>query len=204
MEIILFATTRAFNCHNALAMQSLNFSPFPVLQTNRLLLRQLQPADAPAIFALRTDDATNRLIGRKKATAIEEAYTFIENRNEDIVANKSMYWAVCLKNEPALTGTFCLFNFDTAQAAAEVGYEFLPRFRAQGLAKEALESVLQYCFETLGLKRVDAYVNKENEPSLRLLKKLEFVVNPERKDEHNANNLILQLEQALLLPAQIL
>lgn len=202
MEIILFATTRAFNCHNALAMQSLNFSPFPVLQTNRLLLRQLQPADAPAIFALRTDDATNRLIGRKKATAIEEAYTFIENRNEDIVANKSMYWAVCLKNEPGLAGTFCLFNFNAEYAAAEVGYEFLPHFRGRGFAKEALESVLQYCFETLKLKRIDAYVNKENEPSLRLLKKLGFVVNPERKDEHNANNLILQIERGL--PAQTL
>ena len=58
---MLFATTRAFNYQDEPFMHHLNFTPFPVLYTNRLLLRQLQPADAQAVFELRTDDAVKRL-----------------------------------------------------------------------------------------------------------------------------------------------
>lgn len=186
----------SFFCILATGMLPLNFTPFPVLYTGRLVLRQLQPADAQAIFELRTDDVVNKLVGRKKATAIEEAYTFIENRNKDIADNKSLYWAVCLKDKPELTGTYCLFNFNRDLAVAEVGYEFLPVYRGQGLAQEALERVLQYCFETLQLKSVEAFVNKDNIPSLRLLEKFGFEVNPERKDEHNTSNLILELKRS--------
>lgn len=173
-------------------MPVLNFSPFPVLNTPRLVMRQLHPADAQAIFDLRRDEIVNKLVGRKTATDIAEAVSFIENRNRDIAANNSLYWAVCLKEQTNLAGTFCLFHFEQENTIAEIGYEFLPSYRGRGLAREALESIIDYSFNTLQLNKLVAYVHGENILSLRLLQAHGFILVPERKDAHNANNLILE------------
>jgi len=54
-------------------MFTLRFSPFPVLTTDRLILRQLTSLDAAAIFALRSDERVNRYLDRPVCRRLEEA-----------------------------------------------------------------------------------------------------------------------------------
>ncbi len=118
-----------------------NFSPFPALQTERLLLRKLSLDDAEEIFVLRSNDEVNKFIDRAKAKDADEAIAFINKVNIGIANNKWIYWSICYKENPKLIGTICLWNINEELSKAEVGYELLPEYQKKGIAKESLSAV---------------------------------------------------------------
>lgn len=92
-------------------MREINFTPFPVLKTERLTLRQLVSSDDKEIFALRSNDNINKFLHRKPAESITDAENFIQIITENIQKNDSIYWAITLNGSDKLIGTICLFNF---------------------------------------------------------------------------------------------
>ena len=179
-------------------MQEINFTPFPVLTTERLILRQLKDTDDIAISSLRSDDSVNKYIARSKQTNIDQAKAFIIKINDGIKQNKSIYWVVCLKDNPDLLGTICLWNFSKDKTYAELGYELNPSSQGKGLMDEALKCVLNYSFHTLGLHTIEAFTHKDNVGSTRMLVKNNFKHAPGRIDVDNTNNLIFYLTKPKL------
>jgi ribosomal-protein-alanine N-acetyltransferase len=167
-----------------------NFSPFPTLQTARLILRKLSLDDAEEIFFLRSDEEVNRYLDRKKANDLDDALAFINRVNIGIANDKWMYWAVCFKDNPKLIGTLCLWNLNEDENKAEVGYELVPESQGKGIAKEALSIVVEFGIETLKLDKIEAYTHKENLASIKLLEKLNFVRDPheEAKIDYSVEN----------------
>lgn len=163
-------------------MQPFNFTPFPVLKTQRLILRQLELSDENEIFFLRSDEGVNKYVDRPRATSLEDARAFINKINKSITENMSLYWVITIDNE--LAGTICLWNINISKERAETGYELLPKFQGKGIMQEALNAVLEYSFNTLQLKCIEACFLKENERSLKLLEKHNFT-----KDEEAEANM---------------
>jgi [ribosomal protein S5]-alanine N-acetyltransferase len=151
-----------------------NFTPFPVLQTARLTLRQLRISDDEKIFALRSNDYVNKYLGRSPGKSIEDSKNFIHTINQNIQLNDSIYWAIALKSTDELIGTICLFNFSDDNSKAEIGYELLPEFWGKGIMKEASEKVIEFGIHHISLTSIEAYTHIENESSTRLLEKLNF------------------------------
>ncbi|MBL7795295.1 MAG: GNAT family N-acetyltransferase [Saprospiraceae bacterium] len=147
-----------------------HFPPFPQQFTERLTLRQLTLSDAAAIFALRSDERVNRYLDRPACSSLGEAEAFVEKINGSIAAGTSLYWAVCLRENPLLIGTICLWNFSEDGQTAELGYELSPDFQGRGIMSEAVGCVLAFAFGTLGLQTVEAYTHSENAPSEKLLR----------------------------------
>lgn len=56
----------------------------------------------------------------------------------------------------------------------DVGFAFLPKYRAQGYAYESASAVMAYGKNVLGLKRVVAITSSDNHGSVKLLEKLGF------------------------------
>jgi ribosomal-protein-alanine N-acetyltransferase len=163
---------------------------FPILTTERLLLRQLEEADDIPISTLRSDESINKYIDRPKQSSIEEAKAFIKKISDGTAQGKSFYWAICLKNNPALIGTICLWNFSDDRTTAELGYELHPKFQGQGIMNEAVKSVIKFSFDTIKLKTLEAYTHKDNESSTRLLLKNNFKLDASKKDEYNTDYVI--------------
>ena len=155
-------------------MTSKNFTPFPVLKTERLILRQLRSSDDKEIFALRSNDNVNKYLGRKPSKSIDDAKNFIQTINENIQRNDSIYWAIILNGTDKLIGTICLFNFSEDHLKAEIGYELLPDFQGKGIMQEAISKVIHFGFQHVGLNSIEAYTHSENQSSTRLLEKLNF------------------------------
>lgn len=151
-----------------------NFTPFPVLSTERLLLRELNLNDAPQIFELRSDDVVNKYLDRPKAKSIKDAEDFINKINFGIRENQCLYWAICLKDQSKLCGTICLWNFSDQKDKAETGYELLPVFQGKGIIQEALISVIDYSFNTLQLKTIEAWTTAPNFRSINVLERNHF------------------------------
>ena len=155
-------------------MTGKNFSPFPVLKTGRLTLRQLRSTDDKEIFALRSNDTVNKYLDRKPSKSIDDAKSFIKVINENIQRNDSIYWAITLNDTDKLIGSICLFNFSDDHSKAEIGYELLPHFQGRGLMQEATSTVIHFGFQHVGLHSIEAYTHSENQGSTRLLEKLNF------------------------------
>lgn len=161
----------------------LNFSPFPQLTTGRLLLRQLSLKDAKEIFALRSDEVVNKYLNRAAATSVDEAKAFINKINFGIRANRSMYWAICFRDQPELVGTICLWNFSEEENKAEIGYELLPQFHGRGIMQEAFSKVVEYGFQILELSRIEAWTTVENDGSKKILERNHFKRNAELEEK---------------------
>lgn len=166
--------------HNGVKFDS---SQFPALVTERLILRQLRNSDAVAISKLRSDDSVNFFIDRPKQTSVDGALAFIAKINGKIQEGNSFYWAICLKNNPDLIGTACLFNFSEDKSTAELGYELSPEYQRQGITSEAVEAVITFSFKNAGFSALEACVHKNHERSINLLLKNNFIPNPEKKEE---------------------
>ena len=76
--------------------------------------------------------------------------------------------------------------------AVEVGYTVFPEHRRRGYATEAVQAMLGYARER-GVHRFLASVAPENEPSLRLVRRLGFVEVGRHWDEEDGEELELEL-----------
>jgi ribosomal-protein-alanine N-acetyltransferase len=155
-------------------MTGKNFSPFPVLKTERLTLRQLRSSDDKEIFALRSNTIVNKYLERKPSKSIDDAKNFIQAINENIRRNDSIYWAITLNSIDKLIGTICLFGFSDDHCKAEIGYELLPNFQRKGIMQEAISKVVHFGFQHAGLNSIEGYTHSKNQSSTRVLEKLNF------------------------------
>ena len=62
-----------------------NFTPFPELVTERILLREITKKDTPEIFLLRSNAAVYQFLGKEPATSLKEAEDFIELINNKTI-----------------------------------------------------------------------------------------------------------------------
>ena len=156
-------------------MNTLNFIPFPILITDRLLLRKLDKSDANEILFLRSDKAIMKYIPKAPATSIQDAVDFIESIINLENKHEGITWAITLKDNPRLCGTICLWNIQKNHYRAEVGYVLDPQLHGKGIMQEALQKVLQYGFEVMKLHSIEALIDPANLASARLLEKNNFI-----------------------------
>jgi len=165
-----------------------NFTPFPVLETERLTLRELNLEDAKAIFGLRTNKEVNEFIDRKTPNNLSEARAFIDLISNLTLNNEGVFWVIESKNNHQLIGTIGLRNFEDEEDYAEIGYELDPNYHQKGFMSEAFEAVLKFGFENLELKTIEAFTHQDNTASIALLEKQKFVLDPEKREEGFENN----------------
>ena len=61
-------------------MLSVSFSPFPIIETERLLLRCINIEDAPQLFLLRSDPEIMKYLDREPHLFVEETAAFIKEK----------------------------------------------------------------------------------------------------------------------------
>lgn len=156
-------------------MLEVNFESFPELHSDRLLLRQLNESDVNEIFFLRSDARVLKYQDRKAAASVDEALEWITLMASIQKKKEGISWAICLKNNPQLIGTFNLWNFQKENYRAEVGYSLHPEWQGKGIMREAMKLCLDYAFKQIQLHSLEANVNPDNAASINLLQAHNFV-----------------------------
>lgn len=164
-------------------MLNLNFNPFPEIHTERIILRMLNPTDAPVLFRMRSNPEVLKYLDRPPMLSIQEADQWIQRILDQIVANKSINWAICTPSNEQLLGTVAFWKIDETNHRAEIGYTLNPEWQGKGLMTEAIREVLLYGFKVMNLHGIDANVNPENQKSINLLTKFGF-----QKEAHFKEN----------------
>jgi len=170
----------------------LDFKIFPNLQTERLILRNIESTDAELIHKLRSDEVVNQFVGRDNSSTVEKAKEFILKIQNLVEKNEGLYWIIRRKENNDLVGTVCLWNFDTENEIVEIGYEMLPEFQRKGIMTEALKTVTAYTFEEIKAKIITAFPSEDNVNSVAILKKLNFEFEDKKYNNthENVNNIV--------------
>ncbi|MDB5222353.1 MAG: family N-acetyltransferase [Chitinophagaceae bacterium] len=156
-------------------MLTINFNPFPVVSTNRLILRQVMQEDVNEIFFLRSDKRVLTHLAKAPAASTEEASLFIKKINELEKNNDAITWGITLRGEEKLIGTICYWNITKEHYRAEMGYVLHPDFQGKGIMQEAISEVIKYGFTTMKLHSIEARVDPQNVSSIKLLERNHFL-----------------------------
>jgi len=164
-------------------MLELNFTPFPVLETERLILRQLTDDDAPDMFVMRSDKEMMKFIPRPPAVTVADAAKLIQTMNDSIAKNEMVNWGMVQKDKPGVIGSIGYVRMSKADHRAEVGYMLHKDLQGKGLIHEALAAVLEYGFNGMKLHSVTAIIDPENFASEKVLQKHGFVKEAHFKED---------------------
>ncbi|MBK7378301.1 MAG: GNAT family N-acetyltransferase [Ignavibacteriales bacterium] len=168
---------------------------FRELTTGRLTLRKLRLSDDKELYAIRSNDGVNKYLERSPAASIDEAQLFIKKINDGIDNNGWIYWAIALKDDDKVIGTICIWNISSEDASGEIGYELKPEFQGRGFMSEAIKKVIDFGFNDMRLKSLEAFTHKENLPSIKLLERNNFKRNylfeQKHKEELQKRNTII-------------
>jgi [ribosomal protein S5]-alanine N-acetyltransferase len=155
-------------------MIKLNFTPFPTLITNRLKLRQLELKDADIIYNYQSNKENFKYVDMPIYTSVEEAENYITRMNIGVVNDNWIIWAIADVNTNKILGTICIWNISIEQQKAELGYGLYPGNLRKGIMTEALKKVVEYGFNSMGLRIIEAYTNSLNSESIALLDRNKF------------------------------
>ena len=156
-------------------MLTLNFNPFPQINTPRLCLRQISPNDVNEVFFLRSDEVVMKYIDRPKAKTKEDALKWIDLILDLENNHESINWVISVPDTLQMIGNICFWRIAKEHYRAEVGYTLHPDYHGKGIMQEALSAVLHYGFTNMQLHSVEAKINPLNIPSQKLLEKNKFV-----------------------------
>lgn len=147
-----------------------------ITQTPRLLINHFTPADAPFILSILNTPGWLQFIGDRNIKTPEAAEQYTK---EKLIGGYEKFgfgmYAVRLKETKETIGMCGLVKRDNLQHA-DLGYAFLPEFGGKGYALEAAKAVLTYANDTLKFNPILAIVTPTNYGSIKLLEKLDFVL----------------------------
>ncbi len=146
----------------------------PVLQTERLRLRNLTLDDAPFILKLVNTPAWLKYIGDRGIKTLQEAKNYIlAGPIHNYMTKGYGFQLVELKENQLPIGLCGLVKRDHLEHE-DLGFAFLPEFEGKGYAFEAATATVQYANFTLNINRLLAITTKDNFRSIQLLKRLNF------------------------------
>jgi [ribosomal protein S5]-alanine N-acetyltransferase len=167
-------------------MLVVDFTNFPVLESERIVFRRVLDADFEAILILRGNPETMKYIPRPLCGSKADALQLITVFDEKINTNQGINWGMVCKETNELFGLISFHVIEKENFRAEIGYMILPNFEKKGLVTEGVKTLLHYGFNRLKLNSVCAIINPENLASEKLLKRNGFT-----KEAHFRKNFFL-------------
>ena len=151
-------------------------SNFPTLETDRLLLRELNDGDAERLFQIHGDAAAMRWYGSEPLASVDAAHKLIAVFHSwRTLPNPGVRWGIERKSDAAVIGTCGLFRWNRNWKNCTVGYELHQPAWGRGFMREAIAAVLPWGFAHMDLHRVEAQIHPNNAASIKLVDALGFV-----------------------------
>lgn len=156
-------------------MSTFLFLPFPNLESERLVLRQITPNDVNEIFALRSNPETMKYIPRPLVTTIDQAMEHIKMIQDKIVSSEGLNWAITEKGNPKMIGIIGHYRIRWEHFRSEIGYMLLPEYQGKGIITEAIQLMIRFGFDDMKMHSLEAIIDPANLASAKVLEKNGFI-----------------------------
>ncbi|MCA0987159.1 GNAT family N-acetyltransferase [Guptibacillus algicola] len=148
---------------------------FPVIETERLVLREVTSKDAPDMLVYLSDPDVVKHMGLEPFQSIDDALDEIKWYKSIYEEDTGVRWVLSLKSTEKVIGSCGFLNRHPKHKRAEIGFELSKDFWGKGYASEALEAVVAYGYHELELERIEALIEPDNLPSQKLVEKHGFM-----------------------------
>lgn len=147
-----------------------------ILETDRLLLREMKLSDAEALFYMDRNPRVHEYLWNKPVKDISEVHATIESVQEQYKNNNIGRFVMVLKETKELIGWAGLkFNTEMVNNKIhfyDIGYRLDEKFWGKGYASEASFAWLDYGFKTMKIPIMEAAAHSNNIASNRILQKI--------------------------------
>ncbi|BCS52043.1 GNAT family N-acetyltransferase [Geobacter sp. SVR] len=147
---------------------------FPQLETDRLVLREIVPADAEELFRIFSDEETMQFWSCRPYRSVQQACELIASMAEAKGRRSAIHWGIARRGDNRLIGKCGYNEWRTMHRRGDVSYITARECWGRGIASEALSAVLDYGFHQMDLHSVEAGVTPGNDGSTRMLARLGF------------------------------
>jgi [ribosomal protein S5]-alanine N-acetyltransferase len=155
-------------------MLNLHFDPFPIIRSDRLVLREISERDTDRVYELSSDPNVMKYIDRPLAKSKTDALHWITNIQSMSSKQEAITWGISLSGNEALIGTIGFWSICREHYRAEIGYMLTPKEQGKGIMREAMLATIPYGFEKMKLHSIEANVNPSNHASIKVLERLKF------------------------------
>ncbi|QCB94225.1 GNAT family N-acetyltransferase [Cellulomonas shaoxiangyii] len=151
----------------------------PTLQGEMIVLRPVRADDVDAMWDMLTDPEGNRLTGTTRTVTREEVAAWCASRE---AAEGRYDFAVTANGSDEYRGEIVLDEVDEDVRCAGLRLAMRPMYRGRGYGTEAIELVLGFAFDGLGMHRVELEALSINARAVSLYENIGFRVEGRRRD----------------------
>ena len=148
---------------------------FPVLTTERLVLREVTLKDVPWYFnhfnTWEIMDGQETPGPKDIVTARKELKLyFIDTFRKGV----GVRWGITIKGSSELIGSAGFYKWRKETAQIETGYDLDPRYWGKGIMRETMVAIINYAFNVMKVNRIEVLISPRNSNSLGLVRRLGF------------------------------
>ena len=145
------------------------------LETADLVLRPPVEEDAPQAFELLNDPDVRRWNPGRDCPDVTTAEAWCRD-GADWSDGYHATWHAVDRSTLTMVGNVSLFAIDTDDRVAKIGYRVLPSARGRGVARQMVDAVTRWAFDSRGLMRVQLEHSVLNTASCRVAEAAGFVL----------------------------
>jgi [ribosomal protein S5]-alanine N-acetyltransferase len=143
----------------------------PTLETERLLLRKITPADEGDTFAFTSDPEVPKFMSWEPHQSLEDSRAYLATVFDRYRQHMPGPWGIVHKGDARLIGSCGYYDWQRDHNRAEIGYVLSRSYWAQGYMAEAVRELIEFGFREMGLNRIQAICNVPNIGSARVMEK---------------------------------
>lgn len=138
------------------------------LTGKHIYLRALEPEDLHFVYEIENDMSFWILSDTQAPYSKYLIEQYLKNAQQDIFEAKQLRLAICTNDDNTI-GLIDVFDFNVKNKRAGIGILIKDeQNRNKGYGKEALQLLVNYCFDVLHLHQVYANISEKNKASLQL------------------------------------
>jgi [ribosomal protein S5]-alanine N-acetyltransferase len=150
------------------------FKIFPLLKTERLILRCFEKSDIKFLFDIRSNEFIAKAMGLERHKTLADSEELLNKVLDSYATKTGIDWVICLKKDKTPIGYAGIWRITSEHFKGEIGYAQNTEYCGNGYMREALAEIFDFGFDTLGLHRLEATVAPHNKNSIKILKKMNF------------------------------
>ncbi|MNH77814.1 Ribosomal-protein-serine acetyltransferase [compost metagenome] len=141
---------------------------YPLIRTDRLVLRKITPEDEMNLYNCISDPSVYPHLGLHSFSSLfpSRLYRYFEESNRTL---STLHFAICLHEDVKLIGLVSLQKWDDKKGTAILGYCISPVHWNKGIATEAVRAVIEFGIQELGLKKIRGRCEEDNAASQQVM-----------------------------------
>lgn len=139
-----------------------------LLSGNKIQLRAVEPQDLDALYIFENDSTKAESSFVSAPVSRNMLWEYVKSYSADIFSERQLRLMIVRRDDNAVIGTVDITDFDPRDRRGFVGIYIVEGARGQGHALEALQLLVSYARDVLGMHQLAAVVGADNEASRRL------------------------------------